>query len=50
MSMDVLLPLLVMTIGFTLLFVTLHIVSIRTEILRRRADSLSRQAAAAGGQ
>lgn len=50
MSMDVLMPLLVMTFGFTLLFLTLHVVSIRTEILRRRANTMSRQAAAAGGQ
>ena len=50
MSMDVLMPLLVMTVGFTLLFLTLHVVSIRTEILRRRANTMSRQAAAAGGQ
>lgn len=41
-----LLPLGVMTLAFTLLFVTLHIVRIRTEVLRRRADSLARQAAA----
>ena len=47
MSMDVLMPLLVMAIGFTLLFLTLHVVSIRTEILRRRAETMSRQAAAA---
>ena len=46
MAMDVLLPLLVMTLGFTLLIATLQLVSIRTEILRRRAESLSRQAAA----
>jgi heme exporter protein C len=38
----------VMVLAFTLLFVTLHIVSIRTEILRRRAETMSRQAAAAG--
>lgn len=46
MSGDVLLPLLVMALGFTLLFLTLHVVSIRTEILRRRADTMSRRAAA----
>ena len=43
-----LLPLLLMLLGFTLLFLTLHLVSMRTEILRRRVDSLSRQAAARG--
>jgi heme exporter protein C len=42
----ILVPLLVMTLAFTLLFLTLHIVRIRTEILRRRADSMERQAAA----
>jgi heme exporter protein C len=49
MAPEVLWPLLVMVLGFTLLFLTLHIVSIRTEILRRRAETMSRQAAAAGG-
>jgi heme exporter protein C len=46
MAGNVLWPLLTMTLAFTLLFLVLHIVSIRTEILRRRADSMSRQAAA----
>ena len=41
--------LLLMTLAFTLLFALLHIVRIRTEILRRRAQSLSRQAALSGG-
>lgn len=36
-------PLLVMMLAFTLLFFTLHMVSMRTEILRRRANNLERQ-------
>ena len=44
----ILIPLLVMALAFTLLFLTLHFVSMRTEILKRRIDSLSRQAAARG--
>ena len=35
-----LIPLLVMAIGFTLLFVTLHLAATRNEILRRRVRSL----------
>jgi heme exporter protein C len=35
-----------MTIAFTLLFVTLLVVRMRTEILKRRAETLERQAAA----
>ncbi len=46
MAGEVLGPLAAMTLAFTLLFLVLHIVSIRTEILRRRAESMSRQAAA----
>jgi heme exporter protein C len=42
----ILLPLLVMTLAFTLLFLTLHLVRMRTEILKRRAETLERQAAA----
>jgi heme exporter protein C len=42
----ILVPLLVMTIAFTLLFVTLLVVRMRTEILKRRAETLERQAAA----
>jgi heme exporter protein C len=34
-----------MTLAFTLLFATLHIVRMRTEIFRRRAETLERQAA-----
>ncbi|RUT30028.1 heme ABC transporter permease [Arsenicitalea aurantiaca] len=43
---SILTPLLIMTLAFTFLFLTLHIVSMRTEILNRRADSLERQHAA----
>jgi heme exporter protein C len=46
MAPSVLWPLGVMVVSFTLMFVTLHVVSIRTEILRRRAETMSRQAAA----
>jgi heme exporter protein C len=49
MAPAVLWPLAIMVLAFTLLFLTLHIVSIRTEILRRRAETMSRQAAAGGG-
>ncbi len=45
----ILTPLLVMLVAFTLLFATLQLAAMRTEILRRRAETLSRQAAAAGG-
>lgn len=45
MPPSILTPLLVMTVAFTLLFLTLHIVRMRTEVLNRRADALSRQAA-----
>jgi hypothetical protein len=38
----------VIVLAFTLLFLTLHTVSIRTEVLRRRADNMSRLAAAGG--
>ena len=48
MPMSLLLPLLVMTVAFTLLFSLLYVVRIRTEVFRRRAESMSRQAAAAG--
>jgi heme exporter protein C len=46
MAPTVLWPLGIMVLAFTLLFVTLHVVSMRTEILRRRAETMSRQAAA----
>ncbi|HVW92588.1 MAG TPA: heme ABC transporter permease [Devosia sp.] len=42
----ILIPLLVMTLAFTLLFATLLVVRMRTEILKRRAETLERQAAA----
>ena len=34
------------TLAFTLLFLTLHLVRMRTEILKRRAETLERQVAA----
>jgi heme exporter protein C len=49
MAPEVLQPLLVMLLAFTLLFLLLHFVSMRTEILKRRAESLSRQAAMGSG-
>jgi len=39
---SLLLPLMVMAIGFTLLFFTLHIAAMRTEILRRRVAAMRR--------
>jgi heme exporter protein C len=45
MATSILVPLFLMLLGFTLLFLTLHLVSMRTEILSRRAASLERQAA-----
>ena len=42
---EILTPLLLMTLAFTLLFFFLHLTAMRTEILRRRATSLARQAA-----
>jgi len=50
MPLSILTPLLVMMLAFTLLFLTLHMVGMRTEILRRRAETMSRQAALSGGQ
>ncbi len=43
MPAEILTPLLVMTLAFTALFFTLHLVGMRTEILRTRARSLERQ-------
>ncbi|MEI2736703.1 MAG: hypothetical protein V9G24_19290 [Rhodoblastus sp.] len=40
-------PLLIMAIGATFLFLALHLMSIRNEILRRRLDRLTRLAASA---
>jgi heme exporter protein C len=45
MPPSILVPLGVMTVAFTVLFLTLHLVRMRTEILRRRAETLERQAA-----
>jgi heme exporter protein C len=41
-------PLLIMAVGSSCLFLTLHMMSIRNEILRRRLDRLTRQAVEAG--
>src|SRR5471030_3320109 len=51
-SMDraFLIPLLVMTVAFSLLFVTLHLAAMRNEILRRRVRSLQLIQAAQAGQ
>jgi heme exporter protein C len=35
-----LIPLLVMAVGFSLLFITLHLAAMRNEILRRRVRAL----------
>jgi len=46
----ILIPLLVMAVAFTLLFVTLHVAAMRNEILRRRVRTLMlMQAQAAPG-
>jgi heme exporter protein C len=42
---SLLVPLLVMAVGFTLLFVTLHIMAMRTEIFRRRVAAMRRMEA-----
>jgi heme exporter protein C len=49
MPPSILTPLFVMMLAFTLLFLLLHLVSMRTEIRRRRAETLGRQAAARAG-
>ena len=41
-------PLIVMALAATLLFTTMHLMSLRNEILRRRLDRLTHQAAVAG--
>lgn len=46
MPVSILAPLLVMALAFTLLFLTLHLVGMHTEIRRRRLVSLERQRAA----
>jgi heme exporter protein C len=45
MPFSILMPLFVMLFAFTFLFALLQVVRMRTEILRRRAETLSRQAA-----
>lgn len=45
MPTSILIPLLVMTLAFTFLFLALYVVAMRTEIGRRRVERLSRQAA-----
>ncbi len=50
MPASLLTPLLVMMLAFTLLGVLLGLIRMRTEILRRRADSMSRQAAMGAGR
>ena len=45
---ELLWPLLIMALAFTLLFLTLHLMAIRNEILRRRAARLTMLAAAEG--
>ncbi len=49
MPASILTPLLLMMAAFTLLFAFLHIVNMRTEILKRRAGTLERQAALRAG-
>ncbi|MEA2934724.1 MAG: heme exporter protein [Variibacter sp.] len=46
---SILVPLLVMALAFVLLFATLHVAAMRTEILRRRVRSLQLMQAQAGG-
>lgn len=48
MPPSILIPLFVMTFAFTFLFLTLHTVSMRTEVLRRRIRSLERKRVAEG--
>jgi len=46
----ILIPLLIMAVAFTLLFVTLHLSAMRNEIMRRRVRTLMMmQASSAGG-
>ena len=45
---ELLWPLLIMSLAFTLLFITLHVMAIRNEILRRRVARLTMMAAAHG--
>jgi heme exporter protein C len=48
MPPSILIPLLVMAIAFTLLFLTLHLKAMHTEVARRRLMALQRQAAQQG--
>ncbi len=43
MPAEIYTPLLIMTLAFTLLFFTLHLINMRAEIFRRRANTLERQ-------
>ena len=45
---ELLWPLLIMALAFTMLFLTLHVMAIRNEILRRRLARLTMLAAARG--
>jgi heme exporter protein C len=47
-AMSMLWPLIIMALAFTSLFLTLHMMAIRNEILRRRIRRLSMLAASAG--
>jgi heme exporter protein C len=47
---SILTPLVLMMLAFTLLFFLLHFIAMRTEVLRRRATSLARQAALGGAR
>jgi len=46
---SILLPLIVMAVAFTLLFLTLHLAAMRNEILRRRVRTMQLMQASAGG-
>jgi heme exporter protein C len=48
MAPEIFLPLILMVLAFTLLFLVLHLSGMRTEILRRRVETLNRQVAARG--
>ena len=46
---SILMPLIVMAVAFTILFLTLHLAAMRNEILRRRVRTLRLMQAGAGG-
>jgi heme exporter protein C len=46
---SILLPLAIMAVAFTLLFLTLHLAAMRNEILRRRVRTMQLMQAGAGG-